>query len=340
MHVAHLTPLALLSATSALVLDMPRITTSIDHRKRPVIQARFNNWRQRGVNLIELMVGIAIGLFIVAVAGSALMVSRGISGTTSDANLIQQQAGFAFRSIGLQLRQAGSLYLNINPKNNTNTDIDLYALPVVFEAKAVSPVSDRGFTPRIDTISGTDQTLNVAYRRYQEAIFTESNSGVLMQSLSKDCLGGPQDTSDNKSFMRLESRFALNGTDLRCTSTSSNTQPIISNVANFRIRYLLQNNASLGAPNVQYVNAAGAAAAWGRVVGVEVCLVLFGNERMNLPTGSNYTDCDGTTTVDMSSATATDMNGNVLGAARAGHMHMVFRSVYQMRSQGLVGSVL
>ncbi|MFO1265272.1 MAG: prepilin-type N-terminal cleavage/methylation domain-containing protein, partial [Rhodoferax sp.] len=35
---------------------------------------------QRGVTLIELMVGIAIGLLVIAVAMGALMVSRGVSG--------------------------------------------------------------------------------------------------------------------------------------------------------------------------------------------------------------------------------------------------------------------
>ena len=45
---------------------------------------------QRGVTLIELMVGIAIGLLTIAVAMGALMVSRGVSGTVSDASEIQQ----------------------------------------------------------------------------------------------------------------------------------------------------------------------------------------------------------------------------------------------------------
>lgn len=303
-------------------------------------QRHAKKWRQRGVSLIELMVGITIGLLIVAVAGAALMVSRGLSGSTSDASLIQQQAGLVFRTIGTQVRQAGSIYLNINPKNNTNTDIDRYALPVAFEAKAVSSKPGRSFDPVTDTISGTNQALNLGYRRYKEAVFREKNSDPMNQSLSRDCLGGPQEIPANDSHMRLNSRFSLNGTELRCTSTAGSTQPIASNVANFRIRYLLQNNALSGAPSIQYANAAAASTAWNRVIGVEVCVVLFGNEKMNLPANSNYTDCDGTTTIDMSSSAATDMDGNAIGNTRAGRMHMVFRSVYQLRTQGLVGSVL
>ena len=62
-----------------------------------------NPHAQRGVTLIELMVGITIGLLTVAVAMGALMVSRGISGTVNDASNIQQQAAYAMRVIGLQV---------------------------------------------------------------------------------------------------------------------------------------------------------------------------------------------------------------------------------------------
>ena len=51
-----------------------------------------NPRKQQGLTLVELMVGIAIGLLVIAVAMGSLMVSRGISGTVSDASAIQQQA--------------------------------------------------------------------------------------------------------------------------------------------------------------------------------------------------------------------------------------------------------
>ncbi len=68
---------------------------------------------QRGATLIELLVGITIGLLTIAVATGALMVSRGISGTVTDASQLQQQASYAFRVFGQQLRQAGSMRLRI-----------------------------------------------------------------------------------------------------------------------------------------------------------------------------------------------------------------------------------
>ena len=60
---------------------------------------------QRGMSLIELMVGLAIGLLTISVALGALMVSRGVSGTVTDASQLQQQASYAFRVMGQQIRQ-------------------------------------------------------------------------------------------------------------------------------------------------------------------------------------------------------------------------------------------
>jgi type IV pilus assembly protein PilW len=44
-----------------------------------------------------------------------------------------------------------------------------------------------------------------------------------------------------------------------------------------------------------------------------------------MPAGSSYLDCDGATSVNMTTLTG----------ARANRMHMVFRNVFQLRSQGL-----
>ena len=73
--------------------------------------------RQTGLTLVELMVGLALGLLVIAVAIGALLVSRGYSGSVSDATQLQQQAAFAFRIVGQQIRQAGSIELNMATNN-------------------------------------------------------------------------------------------------------------------------------------------------------------------------------------------------------------------------------
>lgn len=283
---------------------------------------------QRGVTLIELMVGIAIGLLVVAAAISALMVSRGISGTVSDASSIQQQASHAMRVLGLQLRQAGSLRLNLDP--GTNVAEDNYLTPVAFETTVSNPDPYKSINPVTDTLKGTASpvTLTVGYRRYKEPTFTSTTE----ISQSRNCLGWPADTSTHQ---LLESVFSLDTVhnELKCSGNGEKAQPVAQNIANFQVRYLVQDKTSApGIPTIQSVDAGGVNLKWGQVQAVEVCLVLYGNEAIGMPTDgtSTYTDCDGTTEVDMSTLTG----------KRARRMHVAFRNVFQLRSQGLIGSVL
>lgn len=287
---------------------------------------------QRGVTLIELMVGIAIGLLVVAVATVALMASRGVSGTVSDASGIQQQAAYAMRIIGNQLRQAGSLYLNLDSSRPDPVNGAVraeVALPVAFEERADppggSPVGTLGFNLRDtgDLIGGTDganPTLVAGYRRYKDPVFASATP----QALSRNCLGGPANGSADE---RVENMFQLtSNAELVCggNDTAAAPQAIVQNVANFQVRYLLQGGTP-GNNVMQTVDAAGAAGNWQRVQGVDVCLVLYGSEPIDMPPGSSYTDCDGTS-VDMTT----------LAGVRRNRMHVVFRNVFQLRSQGLM----
>lgn len=274
------------------------------------------------MSLIELMVGIAIGLLVVAAAMGALMVSRGISGTVSDASSIQQQAAHAMRTIGLQLRQTGSLRLDLDP--GTTSASDAYLVPVAFETKAgdfdITVADGTGAIKGKDSPSASEFKLEVRASSYAEPLFVGGTA-----SQSRDCLGA------NPSTTLLESKFRLEDNNLKCASagSASGAQPIVQNVANFQVRYLLQDKTAGGLSTLQSVDASGVTN-WGQVQAVEVCLVLYGNEAIGMAAGSTYTDCDGTTQVDMAA----------LPGERARRMHIAFRNVFQLRSQGLMGSVL
>ena len=284
--------------------------------------------RQRGVTLLELMVGVAIGLLVVAVAMGALMVSRGISGTVGDASLIQQQAAYAMRVIGTQMRQAGSLRVNLN--YDAAVVSEPYQAKVAIETDAPT-TGGNAFTPSDPTtpaIAATATDIAVRYRRYKEQLYNKAAE----ESQSRNCIGDPKDSSDDQ---LLESRFSFDASTnvLRCrgnepASSIPNPQPIVRNVANFQVRYLLQDNSVGGDSKISTVAASSLASTdWPRVQGVEVCLVLYGNESIDVPSSvSKYTDCDGTTTIDI----------NTLTGGRARRMHMVFRNVFQLRSQGLL----
>ena len=158
--------------------------------------------------------------------------------------------------------------------------------------------------------------------------------GAAEQALSRNCLGGPADASTDQ---RLESVFTLNTAtnELRCDGNAEGPQPILRNVANFQVRYLVQDNAT--SPGVSTIRSVDASAVtnWGQVQAVEVCLVLYGREAIDLPAGSTYTDCDGVTQIDMSTLPV-----DTAAVKRRNRMHMAFRTVFQLRSQGLIGSVI
>lgn len=284
--------------------------------------------RQSGVTLIELMVGLAIGLLVVAVAMGALMVSRGISGTVSDASGIQQQGAYILRVVSQQLRQTGSLYLNPDPVGGASTDV---LSPVAFEIKADAVGSGNSFVQE-ESISGADTTVTAAFRRYQDNVFLAENATsttIGTDFLTRNCVGAPGNSSTDQ---RVESIFTFDSTknELQCGGNGTAAQPIAQNVAQFQVTYMVQTTDAAGNTTVQYVKGSDMPAAatdpkWRRVQGVQVCLVLYGSEPVDMPAGSSYTDCAGTS-----------VNMTTLTGERKNRMHLLFRNTYQLRSQGLL----
>ena len=256
---------------------------------------------QAGLTLIELMIGLAVGLLVVAVATVSLLGSRSVTGAVSDISGIQQQAAYVMRTFGTQLRQAGSLYLDLGLDADGEGEIT-----------SATAFQLRGNSEQAITEAEGTGAITIQYTGYEEPTF--ANAGPI----SRNCLGAPGSIPAGTTAS-IESIFTLNGTDLRC-----NDQPIAQNVAAFEVRYLLQGT-DQDDPTMLYTNREGVAD-WNQVQGVEVFLVLFGTERIDLPEGASYTGCDGSTAVNITT----------LAAPRTNRMHYVFRNVFQLRSQGLI----
>lgn len=293
----------------------------------PIMRSSRNPARQHGVTLIELLVGVVIGLLVVAVAMGALMVSRGISGTVSDASDIQQQGAYVLRTIGQQLRQAGSLYLNPDPIGSASGDV---LSAVVFEIAADAHGGGNSFKQE-DSLVGGDATVTTGFRRYRDNVFVAdnaTNSVIGTDFLARNCIGAPANTKTDE---RVESVFTLANGELKCGGNGATAQPIAQNVAQFQVTYLVQTVAGGAGTTVQYrkgsdMPAAASDLAWRRVQGVQVCLVLYGTEPIDMPAGSSYTDCKGDS-VDMTT---------LADAKRKNRMHLLFRNTFQLRSQGLL----
>ena len=281
--------------------------------------------------LIELMVGLTIGLMVVAAAMGALMVSRGISGTVSDASGIQQQGSYILRVIGQQLRQTNSLYLNPDPIGGTSTDV---LSPVAFEIKADAVGTGNSFTQE-DALVGGANTVTIGFRRYQDNVFMVAGTEAAGSApatpgadyLARNCVGAPGNGSTDQ---RVESNFTFANDTIRCQGNSVVTpQPIAENVAQFLVTYLVQVPDAAGT-KVQYTKGSDMPTSatdptWRSVQGVQVCLVLYGNEPIDVPTGSSYIDCEGNS-----------VNLTTLAGTRKNRMHLLFRNTFQLRSQGLI----
>lgn len=262
---------------------------------------------QHGLTLIELLVGLAIGLMVVAVALGALLVSRGVSGTVSEASQMQQQGAYALRVIGHQLRQAGSVRLNLaiaKPADTASAPQAFHAL----DAVAFENVFDRS---QGGLASSAEYPLQVAYQNYTERVV----AGGAAQSLLRDCRGrAPSDTEILSNFKLDKADGAPSG-ELQCAGSGESTaQTLIGNVADFQVRYLLQGGGA-GAQAIRRVDAAGVGTDWPAVVAVEVCLELVGDERIDTA-GATYINCGQVST------------------AMGERMRMVFRNTFQLRTQG------
>ncbi|WP_051954130.1 PilW family protein [Xenophilus azovorans] len=226
--------------------------------------SRPSSRRQAGVSLVELLVGIAIGLLVVLAAVGTLIVSRGATRTTADVSALQQQASYALRIIGLQLRQAGSLELNPTADKTAMTFTD-------FTGTVVSGSDGAGTGPDVLAVG--------------------SQPSLTLEAGQRDCIGDTSTTA-------VSSRFTLNDKgELTCKGTSSPiAQPVIANVADFQVAYRV-NTGTTDAPEIRTYTATdmnAVPARWARVSAIEICLDLIGEEAVP-DTGATYADCQGAT---------------------------------------------
>jgi type IV pilus assembly protein PilW len=274
---------------------------------------------QSGLTLVELAVSIVIGLLTIAVALAALTVSRHISGTVSDAAQLQQQAAHALRVIGQQVRQAGSVELNLA----ANTDgWNQPGAGVAIPLDDTVVFMTTGYAGITNVISGTDAgskssaTLTLRYSNYWQPNAANDQGKTLFRS----CLGngGEIDSNGQPEHRLLTSIFSFdeNKQELKCADgTGAGAQAVIKNVAGFQVAYLVQTPDG-NPPTVWRTNAAGVGGHWDNVDAVEVCLDMAGDERMDLPADAKYTNC-------------ADQRVSLQG-----RLHMAFKNTFQLRSQG------
>ena len=260
--------------------------------------------RNRGASLIELMVGMTIGLLVALAATGSLLVTRQGSTTVSDSYRLTTAGNNAMRLIASTIRQAGAAEL---AQTNQGAPVSFAQM----NRRAATLAGDQ-LVFGTEGGAGTD-TLTVSYEHRDPTV-------------TRDCLGNSPGVPPE----RIDNQFSVNNVELRCLGRRglANTdiaaaQALVGDnnnangevaVEDFQVWYWVQNPAD--ATQSQRVTAAAiAAGAWNTVQTVEVCLQLRGiNANYPNPT-ETFVNCRGGDT------------------AYAGRLHQVFRGVYKLRNR-------
>lgn len=227
--------------------------------------------KQRGASLIELMVGITIGLMVVLAAIGTIVLTRSSSVTVADSSQMIYQGNNAMRLLGLNLRQAGAIELvSVDPASPAVEQLFLFSND--FTGSVVQG-AEGGVTADTLVMGQERRTGNTVIR---------------------DCLGA------STTAARIQSTFSVVGTNLRCLGSGNVLdQPVADNVEDFQVFYWMQTGAGT-ALSQQRMNATqvAAAGAWNNIVAVDVCLQLRGDQTGHpVVAGSTFVNCQGTNTV-------------------------------------------
>lgn len=233
---------------------------------------------QRGSTLVELMVGVAVGLAVIAIAFSTLVLSRTATVTVNDQLELQQQANMAMRIMSTALRQASSVELV--PSGVPTIPGALYSPTPNYDA--------------LGTIVGTSPLLGLARDAQDNDSFGVAYGDAGPPNFTLDCLGNRNAAPVLGGV--VNNRFYVNANRLMCegTNAAGGPQPLISDVQRLRVLYgVLQGTGA--AATTRYSTQANVLN-WGAlngVVAVELCLELASAKRSIAPVG-DYTNCDGT----------------------------------------------
>lgn len=255
------------------------------HRPRPP--------QQRGGALLELMVGLTIGLMVALAALVSVSHTRRAA-STQDADIaLHQDAATVWRVLGLHLRQAGARRLQA-------------------VAGSGDVAFNTGFKPFAESVSASPIKRDASASAAPDNISIAFDGDTLVHSAN--CLG----TVGELEY--VQSTFELVNGSLRCVSVTTRrtdnkggTEPVgptrgglIEGVQDFQLRYIQRvgnDLRDLATPTD-----------WTAVVAVEACLHLVGDS-----TGEVSTD-----TLDCAGAPVRFTDGR---------LHKVFRRSFQLRNQ-------
>jgi len=253
---------------------------------------------EMGVTLVDLLVGITIGFFVVMAAIGSLSFVKASAITISEASRLQQRADAIFRNIGFQLAQAGSIEME-----SASSDAKVrFSSAFTGFRPAATGARVTGSSKEIYSIHGVNgagtatDTLRVSYQK---------------NATSLDCIGNGIDAS----LASVDSEFSVSEQELRCNGFSgSGAQSIGSGVEDFQVSYGVLSGTDFKYYRADEMLGYGLVPNWANVQAVSMCLQLVSETKGNPSAGSSLTGCRGQT------------------IANDGRIRRVFQRVFSLRN--------
>ncbi len=250
------------------------------------------------MTLVELLAALVIGLLVIGAAIASMLLSRNSAAVVTDVAHLQQQGSYALRVFGMQARQAGSLDL---AKSSAPGMVSFNTSFTGFDGAAVQGTEGTKGAP--DTVSFSNQPVLAGAEADGEAADDKRPRDCLANRVPKEMAG-----------LRLDSTFSVKEGALMCKGVQDAAQPMVANVADFQVWYRVK--ASPTTIRRMDANEVEAAKLWGMVSSVEICLDLKGSENTGDQPSRNYVNCQGE------------------AVPHKGVVHMLFRNVFDLRTQG------
>jgi type IV pilus assembly protein PilW len=246
---------------------------------------------EQGLGLIELLAATALGLLVALSAFASLTVSLQAAALVKELGQLQQQAAYAMHLLGGHLRQAGA---NDPVRDGPSGGYAFEARPPQIGSGGAAIFGTDGKGKAADSLS-------IAFAPAR----LSGISPAPKRAWQYDCSGSRVDA-----LQQVSTTFEVNGqAQLVCAGVSK--QPVITHVADFRLRYRVATGAGIRMMNARTVDSLGL---WAAVQAIQVCLHLQGDEK--LPDGGlGYTDCQGEE------------------RPRNGRLHLVMRNLFSLRVQ-------
>lgn len=234
--------------------------------------------KMAGVTLVDLLIGVAIGIIVVIAALGSLSFVKASAVSISESSRLQQRSDAIFRNIGFHLVQAGSMEIQAS-KNNASM-VNFKSGFIGFRP-TVTGAQISGEVKQIYSIHGVNGTGVPANTSPDTLRISYENNGS-----SRDCL------STVVSSVNVDNEFYMSGQEMMCQGEAGATpQSIGSGVEDFQVLYGVPNGSQFGYYRADEMSGFGLIPNWENVQAVSICLQLVSETQANPGAGSHQIGC-------------------------------------------------